>query len=190
MFQVTENYRRSQVETPKSLLSLINKYKQVFFVLCGKKNFCQYSTVKTNAPSCISKPALILSLRPANGGWCYFVTRALICWVQAWNQPWKLLIWRGNKISQMYIHWSICIFKETFNTNVVRVIDDWLEPINDNSLTGACLLNVSKCFDSINHEINKTVRNVRDSWKRISLVFMLPKKLSINGVFSTRVFWI
>ena len=33
------------------------------------------------------------------------------------------------------------------------VIDDWLEQINDNSLTGACLLDVSKCFDSINHEI-------------------------------------
>ena len=25
--------------------------------------------------------------------------------------------------------------------------------INDNSLTGACLLDVSKCFYSINHEI-------------------------------------
>ena len=28
-----------------------------------------------------------------------------------------------------------------------------LEQIHDNSLTGACLLDISKCFDSINHEI-------------------------------------
>ena len=34
-----------------------------------------------------------------------------------------------------------------------RVVDDWLEQINGNSLTGACLLDISKCFDSINHEI-------------------------------------
>ena len=34
-----------------------------------------------------------------------------------------------------------------------RAIDDWLEQINDNPLTGACLLDVSICFDSINHEM-------------------------------------
>ena len=34
-----------------------------------------------------------------------------------------------------------------------RVIDDWLEHINDGEITGACLLEISKCFDSISHII-------------------------------------
>ena len=33
------------------------------------------------------------------------------------------------------------------------MIDDWLENINEGELTGACLLDISKCFDSINHDI-------------------------------------
>ena len=43
--------------------------------------------------------------------------------------------------------------RHSTQTSLHRVIDDWLEQINDNSLTGACLLDISKCFDSINHEI-------------------------------------
>ena len=50
------------------------------------------------------------------------------------------------------------------------VIDDWLEQINDNSLTGACLLDVSKCFDSINHEI-------------------LLKKLEMYGTADNELHW-
>ena len=34
-----------------------------------------------------------------------------------------------------------------------RVIEDWLEGVNDNLITGACLLDISKCFDTINHDI-------------------------------------
>ena len=34
-----------------------------------------------------------------------------------------------------------------------RVIEDWLEGVNDNLITGACLLDISKCFDTINHEL-------------------------------------
>ena len=34
-----------------------------------------------------------------------------------------------------------------------RVIVDWLQNINEVELTGACLLDISKCFDSINHDI-------------------------------------
>ena len=30
-------------------------------------------------------------------------------------------------------------------------MDDWLEHINDGEITGACLLDISKCFDSINN---------------------------------------
>ena len=60
---------------------------------------------------------------------------------------------------------SAYLKRHSTQTSLHRVIDDWLEPINDNSLTGACLLDVSKCFDSINHDILlKKIRNVRDSW--------------------------
>ena len=33
------------------------------------------------------------------------------------------------------------------------MVDDWLENINESEFTGACLLDISKCYDSINHEI-------------------------------------
>ena len=60
---------------------------------------------------------------------------------------------------------SAYLKRHSTQTSLHRVIDDWLEQINDNSLTGAFLLDVSKYFDSINHDILlKKVRNVRDSW--------------------------
>ena len=60
---------------------------------------------------------------------------------------------------------SVIFGKINYYIIIIIIIDDWLEQINDNSLTGACLLDVSKCFDSINHDILlKKVRNVRDSW--------------------------
>ena len=51
-----------------------------------------------------------------------------------------------------------------------RVIDDWLEHINDGEITGACLLDISKCFDSINHII-------------------LLKKLEMYGIIGTELEW-
>ena len=51
-----------------------------------------------------------------------------------------------------------------------RVIDDWLEHINDDEITGACLLDISKCFDSINHTI-------------------LLKKLEMYGFTGTEIKW-
>ena len=48
---------------------------------------------------------------------------------------------------------SAYLKRHSTQTSLHRVIDDWLEQIHDNSLTGACLLDISKCFDSINHEI-------------------------------------
>ena len=38
-------------------------------------------------------------------------------------------------------------------TSLHRVIDDWLENINENQITGVCLLDISKCFDTISHSI-------------------------------------
>ena len=48
---------------------------------------------------------------------------------------------------------SAYLKRHSTQTSLHWVIDDWLEQIKDNSLTGACLLDISKCFDSINHEI-------------------------------------
>ena len=53
-------------------------------------------------------------------------------------------------------------------TSLHRVIDDWLEVVNDHAITGACLLDISKCFDSINHTI-------------------LLKKLEMYGITSTKL---
>ena len=38
-------------------------------------------------------------------------------------------------------------------TSLHRVIDDWLDNINEDQITGVCLLDISKCFDTINHSI-------------------------------------
>ena len=48
---------------------------------------------------------------------------------------------------------SAYLKRHSTQTSLHRVIDDWLEQINDNSLTGACSSDLSKCFDSINREI-------------------------------------
>ena len=48
---------------------------------------------------------------------------------------------------------SAYLKRHSTQTSLHTVIDDWLDQINDNSLTGACILDISKCFDSINHEI-------------------------------------
>ena len=38
-------------------------------------------------------------------------------------------------------------------TGLHRVIDDWLDNINEDQITGVCLLDISKCFDTINYYI-------------------------------------
>ena len=39
---------------------------------------------------------------------------------------------------------SAYLKRHSTQTNLHRVIDDWLDQINDSSLTGACLLDISK----------------------------------------------
>ena len=36
-------------------------------------------------------------------------------------------------------------------TSLHRVMDEWYENINEGELTGACIFDISKCFDTINH---------------------------------------
>lgn len=46
-------------------------------------------------------------------------------------------------------------YREYHNTQTClhRVIDDWLENIGDSLLTGVCMLDIKKCFDSIDHDL-------------------------------------
>ena len=51
-----------------------------------------------------------------------------------------------------------------------RVTDDWLQNIDDNLITGACFLDVEKCFNAINHKI-------------------LLQKLKWHGIDNKELFW-
>ena len=65
---------------------------------------------------------------------------------------------------------SAYLKRHSTQTSLHRVLDDWLENVNDGAITGACLLDISKCFDSINHKI-------------------LLKKLEMYGITSTELKW-
>ena len=65
---------------------------------------------------------------------------------------------------------SAYLKRHSTQTSLHRVIDDWLGNVNDGAITGACLLDISKCFDSINHTI-------------------LLKKLEMYGITSTELKW-
>ena len=41
----------------------------------------------------------------------------------------------------------------SMQTSLHRVIDGWLNDINEDQITGVCLLDISKCFDTINHSL-------------------------------------
>ena len=48
---------------------------------------------------------------------------------------------------------SVYIKRHSTQTSLHRVIDDWLENVDDGAITGAYLFDISTCFDSINHTI-------------------------------------
>ena len=51
-----------------------------------------------------------------------------------------------------------------------RVIDDWLENVNEGQITGMCMLDIAKCFDTIDHDL-------------------LLKKLSLYGIKNVEFEW-
>ena len=51
-----------------------------------------------------------------------------------------------------------------------RVIDDWLENVNEGQITGMCMLDIAKCFDTIDHDL-------------------LLKKLSLYGIKNVEFKW-
>ena len=65
---------------------------------------------------------------------------------------------------------SAYLKRHSTQTSLHRVIADWLENVNDGAITGVCVLDISKCFDSINHTI-------------------LLKKLEMYGITSTELKW-
>ena len=60
--------------------------------------------------------------------------------------------------------------RRSAQTSFHRVIDDWLENVNDCAIRGARLLDISKRFDSINHT-------------------PLLRKLKMYGIISTELNW-
>ena len=66
---------------------------------------------------------------------------------------------------------SVYLRRHSTQTSLHRVIDDWLENVNDCAIMGTCLLDISKCFDSINHTIRL-------------------KKLEVYGITSTELTWL
>ena len=66
---------------------------------------------------------------------------------------------------------SVYLKRHSTQTSLHRVIDDWLGNVNDCAITGTCLLDISKCFDSINYTIRL-------------------KKPEIYGITSTELTWL
>ena len=56
------------------------------------------------------------------------------------------------------------------HTCIHRTIDDWLESFNEKELVAACFLDISKCFDSIDH-------------------ILLLKKLQCYGIKDEQLKW-
>ena len=48
---------------------------------------------------------------------------------------------------------SAYLKRHSTQTSIHRVVDDWLENVNDRAIMGVSLLDISKCFDSNNHTI-------------------------------------
>ena len=69
------------------------------------------------------------------------------------------------------MHQSAYLKRYSTQTSLHRVIDDWLENVNDCAITGSCLLVISKCFDST----NLTIR---------------LKKLEMYNITSTELTWL
>ena len=71
-----------------------------------------------------------------------------------------------------------------------RIIDSFLENINDNDLTGVCMLDITKCFDSINHKLLIAklkcygILDIENSWFQS---YLSNRKQSVicNGVYSS-----
>ena len=62
---------------------------------------------------------------------------------------------KNGNCKGIFKHFSLYLLDDRAGPHfdIHRVIGDWLEHINDAEITAACLLEISMCFDSINHII-------------------------------------
>ena len=65
---------------------------------------------------------------------------------------------------------STYLKRHSTQTSLHRVIDDFLENVNDDMITGVCFLDISKCFDTIDHSL-------------------LLQKLCMYGIKETELNW-
>ena len=65
---------------------------------------------------------------------------------------------------------SAYLKRHSTQTSLHRVIDDFLENVNEDMITGVCFLDISKCFDTIDHSL-------------------LLKKLNMYGIQNTELCW-
>ena len=71
-------------------------------------------------------------------------------------------------------------------TSLHRIIDDWLESMNDEMLIGAVFYDISKCFDSINHSLllrkmfKYGFRGIEQTWFK-SYSNSRKQKVNLNG---------
>jgi hypothetical protein len=78
------------------------------------------------------------------------------------------------------------------NTSLHRVVDDWLEAMNDGQIVGACFLDISKCFDTIDHKLLMKkldyygIRNSELDWFQ-SYLMNRAQKVRCNGLTSEPV---
>ena len=91
-----------------------------------------------------------------------------------------------SKILEAHVNSHLMFFLQTHNlitpdqsaflknhstqTSLHRIVDDWLQNIDDKLITGVCSLDISKCFDSLDHQI-------------------LIQKLEWHGVLDSELIW-
>ncbi len=75
-------------------------------------------------------------------------------------------------IENKYMSIDQSAYRKAHNTqtSLHRVVDDWIDNICDDLYTGVCLLDIKKCFDTIDHKI-------------------LMEKMSYYGIFDKELKW-
>ena len=70
------------------------------------------------------------------------------------------------ELSNYWFFWKSIVLFQWINLLIwkdtppkLAFINEWLENVNDCAITGTCLLDISKCYDSINHTIRSNSRN-------------------------------
>ena len=83
------------------------------------------------------------------------------------------------------------LLNHSTNTCIHQVADDWLEAFNEHEMVAACFLDISKCFDCIDHEFllfKLTKYGVSDNELKWFTNYLSGRKqvVSCNGVLSDK----